>query len=684
MASKVDDATYKQTYFFTDDFNDTVRNNPSIDGPKKINTSIKENPYRSNVEIEGGEMVLQPDLSALFKAKGKRHSQGGMDVLLKPDSFIFSDFKDIKISDKDKEMFELKKGGSSSTPAEVLKQNINPKHYNTLINNIGDPFKDELARKSSSLMLEKYIGTLGNIAYLQESKKNFPDGLPAFSLGSAPVMDKDTKDEVDESKQYKKYGGNVNPYQSGGPISLVKGDWADQLLTPTGAPVPTLENIKLQQAINQQKVKQAVANGNYTGWNPATGQYMGAPNPAAPTRNPQGDIVYPSTKWGLWQGDKFNKFQTTNKVDYNNAADKFPQGINRVAQQLGYTGPMDNKSFQKWIYNSSPENKKIVDYWHDKYGAGPTAGKFDGNIGIRWQNALNQIMKQETVPPPGINPPPGIKPRNTPDAVYGPTPGNVTGQGNQWKTADWEFTPWQKLSQMYNWGRYAGVQRYMPFRSRYNATYADPSLLNPEQTVGDVKGVYNQQLKGLNTLNPIMRQAAAAQSYGQALNTIPGIRTQYDNQNAQITNQFRQYNNQVRNNESMVNMANDQNYYQQAVTARTNFNNMRQYAGDQAMSGVLKDAEDNTTLSYKLMQQDHPAYRFDFRSGNFQRNPMDIRDVQSSPQSDYMQQILGSIDAKSLPDADKIKLLTALQRGKALQYLQPQKKGGKIPRNPYK
>jgi len=68
-----DNRTYKNEYHFTDDSKPTSEQHPSIEKDPKVNTTIKKNPYRSNVEIEGGEVVLQPDLSALFKAKGKRH-----------------------------------------------------------------------------------------------------------------------------------------------------------------------------------------------------------------------------------------------------------------------------------------------------------------------------------------------------------------------------------------------------------------------------------------------------------------------------------------------------------------------------------------------------------------------------------------------------------------------------------
>lgn len=644
-----DNKTYRDTYYFRGDFADKAEDNPSVKGPEKINQTIKENPYRSNVEIEGGELVLQPDLSALFKAEGKKHSRGGMDVLLRPNAFVFSDFKDLAITKDEKELFELKTGGTNkatkNTPAQVVKKNVDVKHYNTLINNISDPYKDDLARKSSAMMLEKYIGTLGNIAYIQEAKKNFPDGLPDFSMGSAPVFDEDLKNNIDETKQYAKEGGVVNPYtmQLGGPA------------------------MRAQIMANQGK------------------------RPAV-TTNPNN----PQTNWGLWKGDKLPIFR--NMYGKSNAADKITN-LDDIAQFLGYNGPKDNKAFQQWLYNSSPENKAIIDKWHKTYGE-PNIGKpassrnrFDGIIGTRWTNALAEMK----TPVPQINtfsePPPNAQPAPTPapqPGIPNPTPGQVTGDPQGSKRAEWEFTPWQKISQAYNWGQYAGVRRHMPFRSRYNATYADPSLLNPEQTIGDVKGQVTQQLNALNTLNPIMRNAQAAASFGQALNAIPGIRTQYDNQNAQIANQFRQYNNQVRNNESMVNMGNDQQYYQQAIEGRKNFENMRTYTANTAMNNTMRDVETNQKLAYNLLTQNNPAYSFDWKTGDFTRNWKDIRDSASGGTSDRYNSLLQALEAANDPQSiEKVKQLIKIEGLKTFAGAQQQdprllKKGGKMKKNPYK
>lgn len=697
-----DNRSYKDEYLFHDDRYDLGAEQPSIDKEPKINTTIKENPYRSNVEIEGGEIVLQPDLTALFKAKGKRHSQGGMDVLLKPESFIFSDFKDLSFKDKDLELFELKEGGKSNTPAQVLKKNIDIKHYNSLVTILDDPYKDDLAKKSAALMLEKYIQTLGNIAYVQEEKKKFPQGLPAFSIGTAPVYDPTIKDQIMENKQYMKGGGTINnPYQSGGMVwDITKGRFVQR--PPQAAQFP-LQNPQGPWDLNRGTFGSQPAAGVSTGGAPQQFPLTAPPPPGSQQSQTAANVTPPPQKppknpipWGLWEGDIQPIFQ--DRYGTSNAANKFDKLKNwdQVAQQLGYTGPKDNRKFQEWLYNSSPENKAIIDKWHQQYNQGPNAGMFDQKIGIRWANAVNDILTKPK--PTGPDCPCGIDrtgqcipcdaPKSEPPAApLQPGPQapelDITAQGS--KQADWRFTPWQQMSHLWNWGQFANVRRHMPYRSRYNATYVDPALVNPEQAVGDIKGVANQQLSSLGTLNPILRNAQAASVAGQVMNQAPGVRAQYDNQNAQILNQTRQYNNQVKNNESLVNIGFDQQYYREAVEGRKNFENMRSYTANNAMNNVLRDVETNQKLAYNLLTQDQPAYGFDWRSGNFYRNPKQILDMQSGTNDRY-NDLIGMIESISDP-LEKAKLRVKLEGlkvfGNAQQAPTMFKKGGKK-KNPYK
>src|SRR5687768_11676656 len=123
-----DNYSYKDTYHFRGNpWRSDPSRTPSLGHEPKVNTSIKENKESSNVEIEKDEVVLQPDLTALFIAKGKTHKAGGINVQLEPDTFVFSNDKSLAFSKNDLELFELKEGGKvkkKNTPANVLRKNV--------------------------------------------------------------------------------------------------------------------------------------------------------------------------------------------------------------------------------------------------------------------------------------------------------------------------------------------------------------------------------------------------------------------------------------------------------------------------------------------------------------------------------------------------------------------------------
>lgn len=609
-----DNKTYRDTYHFNANFFSKIKTEdfPSLQKTDKdVNTNIKENPYRANVNIEKDEVVLQDDLSALFHARGKKHSGGGIDVQLKPGAFIFSDDPTLAFSEEDAKLLELKRGGSF-TPADITRTNVDLKHYNNLIENIKDPKKDDLAKNSSMRMLEKYMKTLGAIAFGQEAKKHFPDGLPPFAQDSAPVYNDDVDEELSEQKQYAKYGGAINnPYmQKGG--------------------------------------------------------------------------------WNLWGGDKQPIFK--NKYGVNNNADKISD-LDITANLLGYTGPRTNEAFQNWLYNSSPQNKAIIDKWHNTYQdpsiAQPTdkRNKFDGYLGIRWANAIDEIFKNNNKPLPltqedvSMTPPLVNQPVNQqkPNDVINPN--DVNGKVQAGKEIDWQFTPWQLLSQGYNAYQLASAKKYNPYRSQVNLENIDPALLNDAQAIGDLKGFANQQIASLNTLNPILRNAQSSAIAGQAMNQIGNTRASIQNQNAGILNQTRQYNNQINNQETMTNNQLDQQYYREMVGAQANYDNMKTFLGDKLMNNVMQDVQDNQSLAYNLATLENPAYGFNWKTGNFYRNPMNIKDIRSSDtRGDLLSQYLGEItrDWSKLSSKERIELLKVM----SLKGFTPKKQGGVL--NPYK
>lgn len=662
-----DNKSYKDQYHFKETFPDgSLRTDlPSINVDPKINTSIKENPYRSNVEIEKDEVILKPDLSALFKAKGKTHKQGGIDVMLAPESFVFSDDKTLSFTEKEQKLFEFKTGGTykkdKNTPADVLKRNIDTKHYNTLVSNIADVKKDDLAKKSSMLMLEKYIGTLGNIAYLQEAKKDFPTGIPDFAMGSAPIYDPELKNEIMAQKQYAKYGGQIsgNPYmQVGGRVRAVKDKDGNKIwVFPNGNKRVDFTNGRT----SMEMADGTVTVGNIVDHNLFSPDKYKPDNFVRGARPPRQDAGNFFTTPGMQMTPAFNYMQPVTPAELQ---------ARRMASASAPVAPPPTVP-----------------------GRVIPSGDVNGTNNPNGHSGVPRINPPNSgVPPvdePGLPRIPRATPElNTPQKVQGPTitgappsliPGQVEGPVDQGRDINWQFSPWQRVSQGYNAFKYASARRYMPMRSQLNPSYAEAALVNPEQSINDMQSAANQAYQGINTLSPILRNAQSSAAYGDLLNRMPGVRSQYDNQNASIMNQNRAMNNQITNNARAVNMQNDQTYYQQSVIGQQNFNNLQSYLGDKYMSDLMTDVQDNQSLAFNLATLDNPAYNYNFRTMGFDRNKKDIRDVrQTSRTQEDILELTEQLKQQGYSD----KLIGDIIKSKTFQSARIQKKGGST--NPYK
>ena len=225
----------------------------------------------------------------------------------------------------------------------------------------------------------------------------------------------------------------------------------------------------------------------------------------------------------------------------------------------------------------------------------------------------------------------------------------------------------------------------MPFRSKFNPSYNEDYLVNPQQAIGDVKAVGNSMTSAaLKSLNPILGLAQAQAASGNVMNQVPGIYSQYDNQNAQIKNQGSAMRTQISNNARMTNMQNDQRYYQESVVARQNFDNLRSFTSDQYMNNLLRDVETNQALAYNLASNPNPAFGFDYKSGNFYLTGKDPLSVSGASGSDSYDKLFKGIE--NLPDSDpkKWEIYEKILRQKnVLPYLAQQgqprfKMGGKL------
>ncbi len=176
--------TTPQSYYGSTNFNNSRDEN--------VRYSLSSVPRdNANVEAEGGETVLT-DLNddgtfGLYNINGPRHSKGGVPMFLPEQSFIFSDTPKLKFGKE--EMAELDITGDRKTPAKLSKRF----ELNDFYGELGSQYADNISSLSAELMLKKNMNDLSKLAFMQESKKNFADGVPLaahpylVSIGEDPI-----------------------------------------------------------------------------------------------------------------------------------------------------------------------------------------------------------------------------------------------------------------------------------------------------------------------------------------------------------------------------------------------------------------------------------------------------------------------------------------------------------------
>lgn len=97
-----------------------------------------------------------------------------------------------------------------------------------------------------------------------------------------------------------------------------------------------------------------------------------------------------------YSGDKYASKK--GKAGWN-ASGMTDEELQQLSEKLGYDGPDDVKSFQKFILNHpDPDIRKKVDQLHSNYGM-PNAGQeVDGYWGIRW-DVYKDLLKEPEVDP---------------------------------------------------------------------------------------------------------------------------------------------------------------------------------------------------------------------------------------------------------------------------------------------
>jgi hypothetical protein len=159
----------------------------------------------ANIEAEGGETALtdlnQDGNFGLYDIKGPRHSSGGVPMFLPDQSFIFSDTKDMKFNKSEMAEFGIESRKKKS-PAQISKKYQLNKFYGA----IDDEYADDIQVASAELMLDKNKKDLSKLAFAQELKKDFEDGVPLaahpylISIGEDPIEFTAKVEEISKQK----------------------------------------------------------------------------------------------------------------------------------------------------------------------------------------------------------------------------------------------------------------------------------------------------------------------------------------------------------------------------------------------------------------------------------------------------------------------------------------------------
>ena len=162
--------TTPQEYYSNTNFNNT--------DDKSVRYSLSSVPRdNANIEAEGGETVLT-DLTndgtfGLYDIRGPRHSAGGVPMFLPEQSFIYSDTNKMKFTKDELADFGINTK-KKMTPAKLSKKY----ELNDYYAHLQSPYADTIQSTTAELMLKKNMMNLSKVAFVQESKKKFEDGVP--------------------------------------------------------------------------------------------------------------------------------------------------------------------------------------------------------------------------------------------------------------------------------------------------------------------------------------------------------------------------------------------------------------------------------------------------------------------------------------------------------------------------
>lgn len=595
----------------------------------------------ANIEAEKGEYLVKPGLTGLYKITGEKHSAGGTPLYAEGGSFIFSNDPKLAINKNEREGFGFKPGSSTSksknTPAQVLSREVKPKDYNSYIATLEDDKTDKIAKTTAALMLEKLQQKLGQIAYLQENKKQ--GDIPDFAKGTAPV-NQPQFDQIDEKMSEFNYGG-MYPYGGG--------------VDPYDPPIdPNDQYPGGRTKLGKITPKGLANNFNYPG---------GVPNLIKDWKGVGVDLSNMDS--GQAQGAMYDWAMKNN-----------PNALRNVWSTYGNTTQGQNKGLN-YDYDNLNDNQL----------ASARNSYTDGMLGARvFAPGTNHIPQSPGLPPlantynpPNVQmPPPGAPPQmQMPGQPTTTLPYQIKGKLTDNQLSHLGYLGLQSLN----------INRYYPKREQVTLPNVKLDQINSQPYVNQINNQAYES-RELAAINPRTASLVGSNIRGATVDQLSQTLGNINNQNTQIGNQQNLTNLQQKSQQVMANSQFDNTYYNQVQATNQNFDNERRFANNQFMStlngyqsqadqlawglaavnkyGVRKVTDPKTGKTYDLPT---PLYEVDQRSGRINYNA-DVANLNMATNANRINtpgelaSTYQQFKAAGIPDVEAQRLISAMIRAR--------------------
>lgn len=606
----------KNPYLFSHNENelDNLDNTSYID---EISHSVKPiDKKKANIEAEQHEVLLED--GKLYNILGKPHSKGGTPLNAKEGSFIFSKFTPLAINKKDKKLFELNAVKSdknkNNSPAQILKKEINLKHHNKMFKVLEDDLQDDISKKSANLMLSKNLDIVGKIGYLQEEKKDFPNGIPDFSNGTTPKVDKQLENKIMQSNQFMQLGG-MKKYAPGGEIvpldscpygKRTDGSCKDYSELTEFEKAELLKKPAYNSNLNTFKSWESNVNNFYgTKYNADTLNRTNVSNVQnqIATNNPE--LVSYAMSHGMLPTN-YNEIVKNKEASFNDGLYTHRQ-INPFIKKFktqaeidadikanGYITDSSLKGFytdDAGKYNSNTPNF----YKYALEGDNPNSSNGLPNFALNLPKSSTPGNEIYYTPPTTPTPQP---PTNKQDSTNDLHPNDPLNYSNNPFNSQARLTNYQNANTAYLLGQGLNVKKYVPMRPQIRSNIPFVETLDYQPLLNQIdNGVAQQYDAGRFSSSP---QQGALNSLisGKALQAKSQAIGQVNAQNVGLRNQQRAIAAQTLNQDNQFNIAQNQDYYNKVQMANSNYDTLKQ-AG---INAALADYNTNLTALDKFKQ----------------------------------------------------------------------------------